>query len=90
MDNRKPETLDGHRKTRVIFDKNHITDWQKKALAYVNFHESITKEKLASKYKISANHAGVTLTALYKANMINRHKIQVGNKWCYSYTGKNK
>ena len=90
MDDRKPETASNQKRDRSIFDKKRMTDWQKQALSDVNLNESITKEHLSAKYKISANHAGVTLTALYKANLINRHKIKIGKKWAYAYTGKNK
>lgn len=88
IDERKLASYEPPRKSRVIFNKYEMTDWQKSALKIVDCNEKTTGDDLAKKAKVSRNHASTTLTALYKANMVLRHKVKVGNKWAYAYTGK--
>ena len=88
IDDRSPEKPRIPRRSRVVIDRNHITDFQRRAVKIVNENQNITKDDLAKITKVSPNHAGIVLTALYKANMINRHKITRNHKWVYSYTGK--
>ena len=88
IDERKLDSYVAPRKTRLILNKYEMTDWQKRALMIVDCNEKTTGDDLAKKTQVSRNHASTTLTALYKANMVLRHKVKVGNKWAYAYTGK--
>lgn len=87
----RPEVIaESVRRDRYSLNKRALTDYQKRVLMIVKCNKITLKEDVAKKTKVSSNHAGVVLTSLYKASLIERVKVCVGKRWAYGYTGKAK